>query len=118
MMFALGCVQALRCNTNTCPVGVATQDPTLAKGLSVSDKSERVYRYHQATIESFLELLASAGLTHPQQLTPGHIKTRGEHDEVVGLGDIYPVVDRGALLSGDVPERYAKAWERASPDSF
>lgn len=118
MMFALGCIQALRCNTNTCPVGVATQNPNLTKGLHVGDKSERVYRYHQATVESFLELLASAGLTHPQQLTPEHIKTRGEHDEVVGLGDIFPVIDRGAFFSGNVPKRYAKAWERASPDSF
>ena len=118
MMFALGCIQALRCNMNTCPVGVTTQDPELVRGLVVSDKSERVHRYQQATVNSFLELLAAAGLTHPQQLTPGLIKTRGDHDEVVGLDDMYPTVARGAFLDGKVPHRYAKAWERASSESF
>ena len=29
MLFALGCIQALRCNNNTCPTGVTTQDPKL-----------------------------------------------------------------------------------------
>lgn len=44
-MFALGCIQALKCNTNKCPTGVATQDENLMKGLVVEDKSERVYQY-------------------------------------------------------------------------
>src|SRR5690606_27581312 len=37
-MFALGCIQALRCNTNQCPTGVATQDKMLIKGLAVTEK--------------------------------------------------------------------------------
>ncbi|MGH3438378.1 MAG: FMN-binding glutamate synthase family protein, partial [Sciscionella sp.] len=45
MMFAVGCIQAQRCHTNTCPVGVATQDPRRANALNVDDKSQRVYRF-------------------------------------------------------------------------
>src|SRR5690606_19961033 len=46
MMFALGCIQALRCNTDYCPTGIATQNPALVKGLDVADKAERVRRFH------------------------------------------------------------------------
>lgn len=60
-MFAIGCIQALRCNTNDCPTGVATQNKMLSKGLVVADKSERVYHFHANTIHAVLELLAAAG---------------------------------------------------------
>ncbi len=42
MMMALGCIQARRCNTNTCRVGIATQNPSLSKGIDVKDKAARV----------------------------------------------------------------------------
>ena len=48
MMFALGCIQSLSCNTNRCPTGITTQNPALMKGLDVADKSERVARCETA----------------------------------------------------------------------
>jgi hypothetical protein len=45
MMMAVGCIQSQRCHTNTCPVGVATQDPKRARALDVPDKTERVRSY-------------------------------------------------------------------------
>ena len=41
-MLAIGCIQALQCNANTCPVGITTHDPKLYSGLDIEDKSERV----------------------------------------------------------------------------
>lgn len=61
-MFALGCIQALRCNTNTCPTGVATQDRSLARGLVVTDKAERVYHFHRNTLHAVMELMAACGV--------------------------------------------------------
>ena len=61
MMFALGCIQALECNSNTCPTGVATQDPSLMKGLVVDDKKVRVFNYHRLTVASAVELLGQQG---------------------------------------------------------
>src|SRR5690606_37250527 len=55
MMMALGCIQALECNKNTCPTGVATQDPYFTKGLVVSDKKVRVANFHKHTVDSFVE---------------------------------------------------------------
>ncbi len=44
-MFALGCIQALQCNKNTCPTGVTTHDKKLQRGLVPEDKAERVKQY-------------------------------------------------------------------------
>ena len=68
-MFSLGCIQALRCNTNACPTGVATQDKHLEKGLVVTDKSERVYNFHKNTVHAVKELLGATGHDHTSELT-------------------------------------------------
>jgi glutamate synthase domain-containing protein 2 len=76
MMMAVGCIQALQCNRNTCPTGVATQDPALMRGLDPVNKGERVFNYHEETVHSLIELLAAAGLKHPNELDRKHIKRR------------------------------------------
>jgi glutamate synthase domain-containing protein 2 len=69
-MFALGCIQALKCNTNQCPTGVATQNKMLMHGLVVKDKAERVYYFHRNTVEAVRELLAATGKVHIDQVDP------------------------------------------------
>ena len=76
MMLATGCIQALQCNTNTCPTGVATQDKGLMKGLVVEDKAQRVANFHKATIESFIELMAASGVVTAEELKREHINRR------------------------------------------
>ncbi len=73
MMLALGCIQALRCNTNECPTGVATNNPRLVNGLVVSEKWQRVRNYHQNVLEEFLELLAASGCNNIEELHRGLI---------------------------------------------
>jgi glutamate synthase domain-containing protein 2 len=68
-MFSVGCIQALRCNTNACPTGVATQNEMLQKGLVVSDKAERAYNFHKNTLKATMELLAACGLSSIQEIT-------------------------------------------------
>lgn len=85
-MFSLGCIQALRCNNNTCPTGVATQDKMLMKGLVVTDKSERVFHYHKNTLHAANELLAAAGKTNFDDVD-NSIFMRG--DEFTHLCDLY-----------------------------
>lgn len=64
-MFALGCIQALRCNSNDCPTGVATQRPGLERGLDVKDKAQRVAHFHRNTLHAAMELMAASGVRHP-----------------------------------------------------
>lgn len=85
-MFALGCIQALRCNTNQCPTGVATQDPKLVKGLVVEDKYKRVANFHINTMRAVMELLAATGKKTLEDVDMS-IYVRG--DEMVELQNRY-----------------------------
>jgi len=98
MMMAVGCIQALQCNTNACPVGVATQDPKFIKGLDVADKTDRVYNFHKETIKSFIELMAAAGVCTPKDLTRAHINRRVNMSQVMTYKELYPEVEVGSLI--------------------
>lgn len=74
-MFSLGCIQSLRCHTNTCPTGVATQDDTLQKGLVPEEKYKRVANFHKNTIDAFLKLVSSMGVGSLDELNETHIHT-------------------------------------------
>ncbi len=73
-MFSLGCIQALKCHTNTCPTGVATQNKELQEGLVPKQKSKRVEAYHRNTVDSFLEILAATGVNDIKDLTLDKLK--------------------------------------------
>lgn len=93
VMFSLGCIEALRCNNNTCPTGVATQDKMLMKRFAVTDKSERVFHFHKNTLHSANELLAAARKSSYQEVN-GSIYMRG--DEFMQLSDLYFPDDLGS----------------------
>ena len=63
MMFALGCIQALICDSDKCPVGVATQNPALYKGLDPADKGVRVFNFHLNTIKATKEMMEACGFS-------------------------------------------------------
>jgi glutamate synthase domain-containing protein 2 len=69
-MLAVGCIQALRCDTNNCPTGVATQDPALVRGLVVADKKQRVANFHRNTVKSVLGLMAACGVSRLEDINP------------------------------------------------
>ncbi|MFN3197289.1 MAG: FMN-binding glutamate synthase family protein [Bradymonadia bacterium] len=118
MMFALGCIQALRCNSNHCPVGVATQNPELVKGLHVGDKMQRVAHFHRNTVESAAEMVGAMGLHHSDDLRPWHVMRRVSPHEVHHYGELYDFLESGELLSAPVPDDYRRAWEAAQAGSF
>lgn len=91
MMLALGCIQALECDKNTCPTGVATDKPTLVRGLVVEDKYKRVANYHKATVHDFMEMFAAAGCTNLSELNRSYIYKQIE-SKVVGFNERYPDV--------------------------
>ncbi|HNU43535.1 MAG TPA: FMN-binding glutamate synthase family protein, partial [Cyclobacteriaceae bacterium] len=119
MMMALGCIQALECHKNTCPTGVATQDPYFMKGLVVEDKTVRVANYHKHTVESFVELMGAAGLDHPDQINRSHVYRRVFMNLVKTYEEIYPTLPDGCLLTdSDIPFDYDDYMKRASAESF
>lgn len=118
MMLALGCIQALKCNSNHCPVGVATQDPKLMDGLVPSAKNVRVASFHNETIESVCEILGAMGLSEPEALRPWHIMRRVSHTEIRHYGEIYEFIEPSALLAEPYPASYERACRAATAGSF
>lgn len=119
MMLALGCIQALECNKNTCPTGVATQDHQLMKGLVVGDKVDRVANFHKHTVESFVELMGAAGLDDPEKIDRSHVYRRVFMNLVKTYEEIYPTIPEGCLLDGgDSPIEYDTELSRASVEAF
>lgn len=118
MMLALGCIQALRCNSNHCPAGVATNNPNLEAGLVVAHKRTRVARFHQETLLSFSHMLGAMGMTHSSELKPWHIQMRTGPSKIKHFGQIYHFLEKGDLLQNDMPHEYLWSFKLASADSF
>ena len=115
MMFSLGCIQSRACNTDHCPTGIATQNPSRNKALVVEDKGRRVANFHREIIENLTELLAVSGLDSLEELEPRHINHRVHGTVIKNYAELYPVTASGCLLSGeDLPDKWKKYWDLAS----
>jgi len=118
-MFAIGCIQSQSCQTNKCPTGVATQDPLRQRALVVPDKAERVYNFHRNTLKALAEMLAAAGLSHPDQLEAKHLVRRMSASEIRLYSQLHVFLKPGELLGGKIDgEFYERMWQMARADSF
>ena len=121
-MFALGCTQALKCNTGACPTGIATQDPFRQHALVVTDKADRVTHFHQNTLKALAELIAALGLTHPSELRPSHLVRRVSANEFKLVSSLLSYLAPGDLLDEQrvvqLPEVFGTYWPVAQAESF
>ena len=88
-MLALGCVQALQCNKNTCPTGITTHDPRLQRGLVVRDKAERVARYAQTLMKEVETIAHSCGVAEPRLLQRKHCRQVMQDGTSIPLDELY-----------------------------
>ena len=98
MMLALGCIQALECNKNICPTGVATQKEHLVKGLVVVDKVQRVANFHEETVNSFVEFMGATGVNDISKIKRHHVYRRISQTEIKTYAEIYPTVQFGQYV--------------------
>jgi glutamate synthase domain-containing protein 2 len=117
-MFAVGCIQSMACHTDACPTGVATQDPLRGRALVVPDKIARVANYHRATLHCLAELVAAAGLEHPNAFTLDHFRRRVSETRVASFAELYPALEPGEFLRGARDPDLRALWERARPARF
>lgn len=73
-MFALGCIQAMQCNKNTCPTGITTHNPQLQKGLDPANKAERVAHYVQNLVKEVAIIAHACGVDCPRDLKRHHVR--------------------------------------------
>jgi glutamate synthase domain-containing protein 2 len=89
-MFSLGCIQALRCHSNTCPTGITTHNERLQRGLVVEDKAERV-AYYCANMNKEIDMIAhSCGLLHAREFRREHVRIVQASGQSVALNVLYP----------------------------
>lgn len=89
-MLALGCIQALQCNKNTCPTGITTHDKKLQRGLDPVDKAERVARYALGIRKEVGVIAHSCGVNEPRRLRRFHCRIVQSDGKSVPLNELYP----------------------------
>ena len=110
MLFALGCIQALKCDTNKCPTGITTQDPELVKGIDVGSKSVRVMNFQKKTVEAAMDIIGAIGVESCEQVKREHIMKRISIGKSMSFAELYPVPTPGSLMSQSGPKLIQEAW--------
>ena len=89
-MFALGCIQSLKCNKNTCPTGITTHNKRLQKGLNPEDKAVKVANYVK-NMNHAVEIIAhSCGVKEPRELKRKHVRLVQSSGKSVRMSELYP----------------------------
>ncbi|MCE8000970.1 MAG: FMN-binding glutamate synthase family protein [Rhodobiaceae bacterium] len=89
-MFSLGCIQALKCNKNTCPTGITTHDPRFQKGLVVEDKYLRVAHYAKGIVKEVETIAHSVGVAEPRLLRRRHVRIVQDNGRSVPMNELIP----------------------------
>ncbi len=89
-MFALGCIQALQCNKNTCPTGITTHNPKLQRGLDPTDKATRVFHYVRNMVHEVGVIAHSCGVREPRQLRRYHARIVTGAGKSTPLDELHP----------------------------
>lgn len=89
-MFALGCIQALQCNKNTCPTGITTHDKDLQRGLVPEDKYKRVENYARQVVYGVGLIAHSCGVKQPRALDRSHVRIIENESRTVLMSEVYP----------------------------
>ena len=89
-MFSLGCIQALRCQTNTCPTGITTHSHRLQRALVVEEKYLRVANYANNMNREIDMIAHSCGVLHARELRREHVRLVQANCQSIALNMIYP----------------------------
>ena len=89
-MFALGCIQALQCNKNTCPTGITTHKKKLQAGLDPELKAERVKNYVENMVHEIGVIAHSCGVREPRELRRFHARIVTANGRSIPLNELYP----------------------------
>lgn len=117
-LFSIGCIQAQRCHTGTCPTGITTQDKSRQRSLDPELQGERAANFQQATIKALMEIVAATGLEHPRDLRPHHIHHRISASKSLPLDHIWEFLPENILVDAPQETTYAPWWNAANPHSF
>jgi len=119
MMLSLGCIQARTCNTDNCPTGIATQNPSRNKAIIVTNKAQRVANFQRETVKNLVELVGAAGLNGVDELEPKHLNRRVEGINIKSYEQLYPTIKANSLLEDvSMPESWRYDMAQANAASW
>jgi glutamate synthase domain-containing protein 2 len=88
-MMSIGCIQAQKCHTDHCPVGVATQNPRYVRGLDPTLKSERLANYVRTLRRDLLKVSEAVGVVHPALITADDVDVLDGVRQATSVREIY-----------------------------
>jgi glutamate synthase domain-containing protein 2 len=91
-MFALGCIQSLKCNKNTCPTGITTHDRRLQRGLNPEEKSVSVRNFVKLMRAEVGTITHSCGVPHVRALKRYHCRIVQPNGRSLPMYELYPPV--------------------------
>ena len=100
-MFSLGCIQALKCNKNTCPTGITTHDKRFQKGLVVEDKWRKVANYACGIVKEVEVIAHSVGCTEPRQMRRRHVRLVQPDGTSIPMNEVFPRPERETRLAAE-----------------
>lgn len=101
-MMSIGCIQAQKCHTDHCPVGVATQNPRYTFGLDVELKSVRAANYIRSVRRDLLKVSEAVGVVHPGLITPWDVDILTGQRSTEALHDVYGYEDDWGAIGPDL----------------
>lgn len=104
MMMSLGCIQALKCDSGECPVGIATQRPSLYKGLHVTDKKVRVASFHKNTLHAVVEMMEACGFKTIKAVHPSKFFRKVDTANAKSFQEIY---------GNTIDQRQIDSWSKS-----
>ncbi|MCW2621143.1 MAG: putative glutamate synthase, partial [Frankiales bacterium] len=100
-MLAIGCIQAQKCHTDTCPTGVATQNAWLTRGLDPALKSVRAANYIKTLRRDLMKVAEACGVEHPALIDTGAVEILDGRTSSTPLGEVYDYRPGWGLPSAD-----------------
>lgn len=108
-MLSMGCIQALKCHTNECPTGVATQSKWRQRGLVPHEKAPRIANYARAVQEDLMTVVRSMGLISASQLRRDHVEVVIEIGRTMRASDLYPYPPEVLVIGTQAIEEYVSS---------
>ncbi|MES9924645.1 MAG: FMN-binding glutamate synthase family protein [Candidatus Thiodiazotropha endolucinida] len=100
-MLAMGCIQALKCNRNTCPTGITTHNKRLQRGLNPQQKALRIKNFVNKIHYGSGLIAHSCGVPHPRALRRHHCQIIQANTQPIPLDELYPYQQTAALYRAD-----------------
>jgi Glutamate synthase domain 2 len=94
-MFAIGCIQSLKCNKNTCPTGITTHNKRLQKGLNPKSKSIKVKNYINNITKTVGMIAHSCGVKEVRGLNRTHVRIVQINGKSIPMDELCPVCPTG-----------------------